>query len=472
MEDLPGHIPLVIVGGGVGGYAAAFRAADLGLDVIIVNEEASLGGVCLRRGCIPSKALLEVAELLITGREAETRGIDFGEPKIDLDRLRGWKNGIVETLTDGLEDLARQRGVRVVQARGAFQSADSVRLTAGDRSHDLGFDQAVIATGSHPIALPGTDFGGRIVDSAGALEIDGLPRRLLVVGGGYVGLELGTVYASLGSEVTLVEMTDRLLIGTDRDLVRPLASRVEELFEGVHLGTRVTELTRQDDVVRVRFEGDAPPEQEDYDRVLVAIGRRPRSQDLGLEAAGVETDDEGFIRVDERRRTSEERIAAVGDVAGGMLLAHEAMHEGRVAVEAFAGEAAAFEPRAVPAVVYTDPQVAWCGLTEERARQQDVEVRVTRFPWRASGRALTLDAPKGMTKLLSDPRSGRILGVGIVGRGAESLIAEGALAIEMGAVVEDLARSIAPHPTLSETLHEAAQSAMGCPLHLAPKGER
>lgn len=470
MEDRPDHVPLLVLGGGVGGYAAAFHAADLGMETLIVDDGDHLGGVCLLRGCIPSKALLEVAELLITTREASERGLDFAEPKIDLDRLRGWKDNVIGSLVEGLDGLAEQRGVRVIRGRGSFIGSDRARLTVDDESFEIGFDHAVIATGSSPMALPDVDFSDRVLDSAGALELRRIPGRLLVVGGGYVGLELGTVYATLGSEVTLIEMTDRLLNGTDADLVEPLAERVKQLFHAVRLGTKVVGIEEEEDSVRVRLEGAEESDEGRFDQVLVAIGRRPLSEDIGLESTGVEMDEGGFLRVDERRRTTDERISAVGDVTGGWQLAHEAMHEGQVAAQAITGDpAAAFDPRAVPAVVYTDPQIAWAGLTEEQAEEQELEVEVTRFPWRASGRALTLGASQGMTKLLSEPGSGRILGVGIVGRGAEGLIGEGVLAIEMGAVLEDLAHSIAAHPTLSETLHEAAQRGLGRPLHLAPR---
>lgn len=467
-DEFPDHSELLIIGGGPGGYAAAFRAADLDLDVTLVTDEERLGGVCLLRGCIPSKALLELTDLLLLTREAETRGLRFAAPEVDLDGMREWKHDVVGHLVGGLQGLADARGIRILHARASFDGSERVTVTVDGEQRRLGFDHAIIATGSTPVPLPDTDFGGRILDSAAALELPDLPERLLVVGGGYVGLELGTVYAALGSSVTLVEMTDSLLPTVDQELVGPLADRIDDRFEAVHLETSVTEMVEEQQQVRVSFDGPDAPDDATFDRALVAIGRRPNTAELGLDTTAVEVDEDGFVRVDEDRRTAEPNIFAVGDVAGGFQLAHEAFHEGVVAAEAVAGQTAAFDARAVPAVVYTDPQLAWCGLTEPDAAEQDIEVEVVRFPWKASGRAVTLGAGDGLTKLVCEPGSGRVLGVGIVGRRAESLITEGVLAVEMGAVLEDLARCIAPHPTLSETLHEAAQVGLGSPLHLAP----
>lgn len=467
--ELPEHTRLLVIGGGPGGYAAAFRAADLGLKVVLVSDETRLGGVCLLRGCIPSKALLETTDQLLRITEMADRGITFPDPDVDLDRLRSWKDDVVDRLAGGLEGLATKRDVQVVQARARFTGPQEANLEDGEgEEHALSFDHAIIATGSRPLELPDVSFGDRILDSSAALDLQDVPDRLLVVGGGYVGLELGTVYAALGSAVVLTEMTDRLLPTTDPDLVEPLEQRVHDLFDAVHLRTTVTEIEATDTEVRVSFEADEATDDASFDRVLVAIGRRPNSEQLGLENTAVELDDDGFIEVDEARRTAEETIFAVGDVAGGLQLAHEAFHEGMVAAEAIAGRPAAFDARAVPAVVYTDPQIAWCGLTERQADEQERDIEVLRYPWQASGRALTLDATDGMTKLITDTRTGRILGVGITGRHAESLIAEGVLAMEMGAVAEDLARSIAPHPTVSETLHEAAELAIGGATHLPP----
>lgn len=467
-DAAPDHTPLVIVGAGPGGYAAAFRAADLGMAVTVVHDDDRIGGVCLLRGCIPSKALLEVTDLAVLARAAADRGLTFGEPELDLDRMRAWKDEVVDELVGGLESLMKRRGIDVVRARARFTGSDEMILTTEGDERRLGFDQAIIATGSSPQPLPDTAFSDRVLDSSRALALGDVPERLLVVGGGYVGLELGSVYAALGSRVSLVEMTDTLLPAADPDLVEPLAGHVRERFDAVHLGVSVTELREDDRQVEVTFDGEDAPEPASYDRVLIAVGRRPNLDGLGLEDAEVALDEPGFIQVDEARRTTAANIYAVGDVVGGLQLAHEAFHEGMVAAEAIAGEPAAFDARAVPAVVYTDPQLAWCGLTERQADAQQRDVEIVRFPWKASGRALTLAGGDGMTKLLLEPGSGRILGVGMVGRRAESLIAEGVLAIEMGAVHEDLGRAIAPHPTLSETIHEAAQLATGRPLHLAP----
>jgi len=477
MGDLPVETELLVLGDGPGGYATAFRAADLGLDVTLVSNEARMGGVCLLRGCIPSKALLHLAELAGGAREAADMGLDFGldahGPRWDLERVRHWTDGVVERLTDGLAELCERRGIQRIRGRGAFADARRLLLTDSDYS-SIQFEQAIIATGSRPVAPPGIAFpaGGRIMDSSGALALADIPERLLVVGGGYVGLELGSVYAAAGSRVSVAEMADQLLPGTDADLVRPLHERLAKLFESIRLETRLESADEQGEQVQVALKGPDGDEQATFDRVLVAIGRRPNSDDLGLDAAGVELDDAGYIRVDAERRTSADNIFAIGDVAGGMQLAHKAMHEGKVAAEVVAGRPAAFDARAVPAVIYTDPQIAWCGLTEREAKAQGVEVAVSRFPWRASGRALTVGAADGLTKLLLEPETGRVLGFGAVGRGAEGLVAEAMLAVEMGAVAEDLALGIHPHPTLSETVGEAAERFLGLPTHLAPDRKR
>ncbi|MGC9400795.1 MAG: dihydrolipoyl dehydrogenase family protein, partial [Anaerolineae bacterium] len=377
---------------------------------------------------------------------------------------------VVDRLADGLMRLAKQRSVQVVQARARFEDSETLRLEGTDLAH-VKFNHAIIATGSTAIAPPGTEFGGRIMSSTEALELADVPERLLVVGGGYVGLELGSVYAAMGSKVTVVEMLDRLIAQSDSDLARPLVRRIESIFDEVHTGTKVTEMVEKDDGVEVTLEGEIE-ETHRFDRVLVAVGRRPSSQDLGLENTDVEVDDRGFIQVDDRQRTADAHIFAIGDVVGGMMLAHKAMYEGRVAAEVIADLPAAFDAAAIPAVVYTDPALAWAGLTEQEAEEQGREVEIARFPWTASGRALTMDAPEGMTKIIADPESGRVLGFGIVGREAGEMIAEGVLAIEMGALAEDVALTIHAHPTLSETKGEVAELFLGSATHLLPPRKR
>ncbi len=465
MGDVPVDVQVAVVGGGPGGYAAAFHAADLGLKVALITEEPRLGGVCLLRGCIPSKTLLSLADLLHSARKAEAKGIRFGEPEIDLEKVRTWKEMVVERLTSGLAHLADRRSIRVIEGRARFASSSELHVHGGEEV-EVTFRHAVIASGSRPLTLPDVEFGGRIWSSAQALEMSQVPRSLLVVGGGYVGLEMGSVYASLGSAVTLVEMESRLLPGVDGDLVRPLSKRVEELFEAVHLRRTVDEMEETEDGVRVSFTGEGEPSEGTFDTVLVAVGRRPNSEDMELPDAGVEVDDSGFIIVDEERRTSAQSIFAVGDVVGGSLLAHKAIREGRVAAEVIAGQPSVFDPRAVPAVVYTDPEIAWCGLTVEAAEEGGREIEVETFPWQASGRAVSMGDGNGLTKLILDPETKRVLGMGVVGPQAESLVAEGVLAIEMGAVARDLAWTIHPHPTLSETIQEAAEKAEGGATHV------
>lgn len=457
---------LLIIGGGPGGYAAAFRAADLGLQVTLVSDEPRLGGVCLHRGCIPSKALLEVAKLLERTEQAAAWGLTFDKPEIDPSQIRAWKDKVVDQLVHGLAKLGARRDINVIEARATFDSAHEVRLQGAevDRIH---FDQAIIATGSHPLSLPDVSFSQheRVWDAAEALDLPEIPQRLLIVGGGYIGLEMGTVYAALGSEVTLVEMTDGLLPGVDRDLVRPLAKQAEKLFANLYFNTKVTDLTEKEDGVYVHFEGERTDEQP-FDRVLVAIGREPTTAELGLENTAVEQDERGFIQTDIYQQTAEKGIFAIGDVAGEPLLAHKAMYEGKIAAEVVAGQAAAFDARAIPAVVYTHPEIAWCGLTEQEARDQELEVKISRFPWSASGRAQTMGEPIGLTKIIFDSHTERILGMGIVGEGAAELIAEGALAVEMGALAQDLVLTIHPHPTLTETVGEAAEAFLGAATHI------
>jgi dihydrolipoamide dehydrogenase len=468
MGELPVEAEVLVIGGGPGGYAAAFRAADLGLDVTLVTDEPRLGGVCLLRGCIPSKALLSLTELMAMARAAAAQGIRFGEPTIDLEAVRAWKDNVVTQLADGLAHLCAQRGVRLVQAWATFSGVDTVHVDHAEAQR-ITFKHGILATGSRPLPLPGTAFTDRIMDAGKALELEEIPKRLLVIGGGYVGLELGLVYARLGSEVTLVEMTDRLLPNVDADLVQPLARRVQDLFAGVYLKTTVTSLEQKKTTVRAAFMGKTAPSNTTYDRVLVAIGRRPNTDKLGLEQAGVQLDAQGYVIVDKQRRTTNARLFAIGDVAGGMLLAHKAMHEGKVAAEVIAGQRVAFDARAIPAVVYTDPQVAWCGLTEHDATIQQRPIKTARFPWKASGRAVSMAATEGFTKIILDPASHAVLGMGVVGQHAEALIAEGVLAVEMGAVAQDVALAIHPHPTLSETVGEAAEVFLGSATHILPR---
>jgi dihydrolipoamide dehydrogenase len=465
MGEFTQDTDVLVIGGGPGGYAAAFRAADLGLDVTLVDAEGRLGGVCLFRGCIPSKTLLYVSELLHDAARAEEMGLKFCKPEIDLDKLRGWKDGVVGRLASGLMELARKRGVQVIHGQAEFESSERARVHGSDISL-LKFKNAIIATGSYARPLPGMEFkpGGRIMGSTGALELPDVPARLLVIGGGYVGVELGSVYASLGSRVTMVEGSDRLMKGADRDLIQPIVSRLEEQFESILVGRRIKTFEERDDSVRVLFDGGEDTWQT-FDRVLIAVGRLPNTQSIGLEKTAVKTDDRGFIRVDEQRRTTDENIFAIGDVIGGEMLAHKAMHDGKVAAEVIAGEPSAFDYQAIPAVVYTDPEAAWCGLTEENAAKANRPVKISRFPWSASGRAMTMGV-KGMTKLVIDPETGRVLGMGIVGRAAGELISEGVFAIEMGALAEDLALSMHPHPTLSESEEEASAAFLGSATHI------
>ena len=467
MGEFTQETDLLVIGGGPGGYAAAFRAADLGLDVTVVDRAGRLGGVCLFRGCIPSKTLLHVSELLYDARHAGEMGVIFGEPKVELERLRRWKNEVIDRLARGLMELAGKRGVQVLRGRAVFESSERARLQNSETGH-IKFRHAIIATGSTPTPLPGVTFtkGGRILNSTGALGLADIPDQLLVVGGGYVGVELGSVYASLGSRVTLVEGGERLMAGADQDLVQLLMVRLNEQFKAIHTKSRVKELKELDDRVEVVFEGEADQPKQTFDRVLVAIGRNPNTKDIGLDHTGVTVDEHGFVTVDDQRRTTDERIFAVGDVAGGVMLAHKAMHEGKVAAEVIAGLPSAFDFQAIPAVVYTDPQIAWCGITEEAARRQNRAVRVSRFPWSASGRAISIGAPKGMTKMILDAETERVLGAGIVGRGAAEMIAEAVLAVEMGALATDLALTIHPHPTLSESEQEAAEAFLGSSTHI------
>jgi len=464
-------VQLVVVGAGPGGYAAAFLAADLGLTTALVDPEPNPGGVCVYRGCIPSKALLHVAKLVDESKHAGAWGVEFGAPKIDLAKLRDFKNNVVRRLTGGTGQLVKHRKINYLQGLAEIIDPHTLRvkLTAGGEEQ-VRFEHAILATGSAPAIPPTLRVDDpRVMDSTGALDLPDVPRSLLVVGGGYIGLELGTVYAALGSAVTVVEMTPGLLPGADRDLVDVLAKRVAQTMKRVLLETKVVEMKAEAKGVRVVFEGkpgaDAP-RGETFDRVLVAVGRRPNADIPGLQRTNVQVDQRGFIMVDEQRRTHEPSIFAIGDVVGEPMLAHKASHEGRVAVEVIAGENVAFAPRAIPAVVFTDPELAWAGLTESQAAKENRRVTVAKFPWGASGRAITLDRTDGLTKLIIDPESERLLGVGLVGPGAGELIAEGVLAIEMGATATDLKLSIHPHPTLTETLMESAEVFFGQATHV------
>ena len=450
---------VAIIGGGPGGYAAAFLAADLGLEVTLIDPEANPGGVCLYRGCIPSKTLLHAVKVIGEARGAGEWGLSFKELTVDPQALRQWKDRVVTQLTDGLGQLVKRRKITHIRGMATFKDKQTLEIEELEgQKTSLSFEHAVIATGSRAVKLPlFEEAGDRVIGATKALDLEEIPDRLLVVGGGYIGLELGSVYAGLGSKVSLVEMTPNLLPGVDKDMVRFLQKHLQNLFEDIQLEATVTAAKGQKNGVKVTIKDKEGSEQNRlFDKVLVAVGRRPLSDGLGLDAIGVETDDKGFIRVDEQRRTTVDTIFAIGDVAGQPMLAHKASHEGRVAVEVIAGQKSAYEPLAIPAVVFTDPEIAWAGPTEAEAKAQGLPFEVARFPWGASSRAATLGAPDGLTKLLVDPETESIIGVAIVGAGAGELIAEGVLAIEMGANVTDLGLSIHPHPTLSETLMEAA----------------
>jgi dihydrolipoamide dehydrogenase len=464
---MPSTAQLVVIGAGPGGYAAAFYAADLGMQVTLVDPSQNPGGVCLYRGCIPSKALLHVAKLVSEAKHAEAWGIRFGAPQIDLDRLRGFKTKVVNQLTGGLGQLSKQRKITYLQGTAEFRDARSLEITFdGGKKDTLTFEQAIIATGSYPAKVPGLSIDSpRVLDSTSALELPDIPKRLLVVGGGYIGLELGSVYAALGTKVTIVEMTGGLLPGADRDLVNILAKRIEAMSEAVLLNTRVVSMKEGKNAVAVTFDGEVEKKEQTFDRVLVSVGRKPNPVP-GIERTGVKVGPRGFLEVDQTLRTAEPNIYAIGDVVGEPMLAHKASHEGRTAVEAIAGERVAFEPLAIPAVVFTDPELAWAGLTEDEAKKSGREVTVSRFPWAASGRSLTLDRSDGLTKLITDPKTERVLGLGIVGPGAGELIAEGVLAIEMGANATDMKMTIHPHPTLSETIMESAEVFFGHATHV------
>jgi dihydrolipoamide dehydrogenase len=449
------RVPLVVIGGGPGGYTAAFRAADLGVETILVERYERLGGVCLNVGCIPSKALLHIARVIAEAEESEAGGVRFAAPEIDLDAMRTWKSSVVDRLTGGLDGLAKQRKVRVVRGIATFTGPNAIEVGG----EEIAFEHCIIAAGSSAAQLPFLPDDPRIMDSTGALDVEDVPDRLLVIGGGIIGLEMATVYDALGAGVTVVEMLDQIIPGADPDIVRPLHRRIKERYEAVHLGVTVTAVDAAADGLHVTFEGG--PEPATFDRILVAVGRRPNGAALNAEAAGVAVDESGFIGVDEQMRTNVGHIFAIGDIVGEPMLAHKAFHEGKVAAEVITGENVAFDARTIPSVAYTDPEVAWTGLTESEAAARGIEVEKATFPWAASGRALGLGRSEGVTKLLVDPDSRRVLGAGVVGVNAGELMAELGLAIEMGADVEDLALTIHPHPTLSETVGLAAEAATG-----------
>lgn len=451
---------LVVLGGGPGGYAAAFFAADRGMDVTLIDAGKKPGGVCLHRGCIPSKALLHIAHLINETKEAKAWGVDFGEPKIDLDAVRNWKNQIIDTMATGLSQLCKQRKVEFVSGKGIFKDSQTLEVDGNIYS----FDHCILATGSRPIQP--FQNNSQLIDSTGALDLESIPEKLLVIGGGYIGLEMGSVYAALGSEVTIVEMMDGLLTGVDRDLVRPLQHRIKNQFEAILLNTKVGEIKQDGAKFTVTLENESGTEQKVFDRVLVSVGRTPNTDGLGLENTQIKMDDKGFVVANSQQRTHDSSISAIGDVIGGAMLAHKAAHEARVAIEVLDGKNSDFSNRVIPAVVFTDPEIAWAGMTETEAKAQGINISIAKFPWGASGRAQTLGRGEGLTKLIIDPESERIIGVGLTGAGVGELIAEGVLAIETGTKAKDLALAIHPHPTLSETMMEAAEVFYGTATHI------
>ncbi len=456
------HAEVLVLGGGPGGYTAAFRAADLGKQVVLVERYPTLGGVCLNVGCIPSKALLHVAQVIHEAAEGAGFGVKFGAPEIDLDKVRDYKNKVVKTLTTGLAALAKQRKVTVVQGVGQFASDKTLAVETAEGPKTIGFDACIVAAGSRPVKIPGFPHDDpRLMDSTGALELADVPKRLLIVGGGIIGLEMATVYHALGSAVSVVELMDQLIPGCDADLVKPLHQRIKKQYENIYLKTKVTRIEAGDEGLRVYFEGEGAPESELFDRVLIAVGRRPNGKLIGAEQAGIQVDERGFIPVDAQQRTNVPHIHAIGDIVGNPMLAHKATHEAKVAAEVIAGHRAAFQALTIPSVAYTDPEIAWMGLSETQAQAQGVEYDKAVFPWAASGRALGIGRREGLTKILYAKDTQRILGAGIVGANAGELIAETVLALEMGADVQDIALTIHPHPTLSETFAFAAEMAEG-----------
>ena len=468
------HAEVVVLGAGPGGYTAAFRAADLGKQVVLIEKHATLGGVCLNVGCIPSKALLHVAKVITEADEAAHHGVTFGKPKIDIEKIREWKQSVVAKLTGGLAGLAKQRKVQAVRGIAKFTSPNSIEVQTADGEKVITFDHAIVAAGSSVARIPGFPYDDpRLMDSTGALALQDVPKRMLIIGGGIIGLEMATVYDALGSKISVVELADGLIPGADRDLVRPLAKRIEKRYEAIYLKTRVTKIEAQKSGLKVTFEGDNAPEPQLYDRVLLAVGRRPNGREINAEAAGLIVNERGFIPVNNQQRTNVSHIFAIGDIVGDPMLAHKAVHEGKVAAEVIAGHKSAFEALTIPSVAYTDPEISWMGLTETQAKAQGIVYEKASFPWAASGRALSIGRDEGLTKLLYDPDNMRILGAGIVGSNAGELIAETVLALEMGADMEDVGLTIHPHPTLSETVGFAAEIANGSITDLyLPKKKR
>ncbi|MBI5919873.1 MAG: dihydrolipoyl dehydrogenase [Nitrosomonadales bacterium] len=456
------HAEVVVLGAGPGGYTAAFRAADLGKQVILIEKHATLGGVCLNVGCIPSKALLHVAKVITEADEVSHHGVTFSKPEVDIDKIRGWKESVISKLTGGLKQLARQRKVQVVQGVAKFVSPNILEVETSDGVKTVSFDHAIVAAGSSVARIPGFPYEDeRIIDSTGALALADVPKRMLVIGGGIIGLEMATVYDALGSKISVVELMDQLMPGADKDMVRPLHKRIEKRYESIMLKTKVNKIEALPEGLRVTFEGEQAPEPQLYDRVLMAVGRRPNGRAINAEAAGLVVNERGFIPVDKQMRTNVPHIFAIGDIVGDPMLAHKAVHEGKVAAEVIAGYKSAFEALTIPSVAYTDPEISWMGLTETQAKAQGIVYEKANFPWAASGRALSMGRDEGMTKVLYEPTTMRILGASIVGSNAGELIAEAVLALEMGADMEDLALTIHPHPTLSETMGFAAEVAEG-----------
>ena len=461
---------IVVLGAGPGGYAAAFYAADLGKKVILIEREKRLGGVCLNRGCIPSKALLYATHQITGAKESEHRGITFAPPTVDLDKLRAWKESILTKLGGGVAQLAKMRNVQVIQARGYFEGSHTLRLETEQGQQFITYDKAIVAVGSVPAMPKAFDLGNpRIMTSTEALEIEDIPENLLVVGGGYIGMEMGTVYAALGSKIVLVEALDAVLAGADPDLARPVVANAKKAFKEIRLKAKVTKMSTVGKQIKVEMEYEGRKLEELYDRVLVSVGRAANSADLGLENTGVKLDERGFIKVNHKQQTDDPNIYAIGDIAGGILLAHKAHKEARIAVEVINGESSVMENVVIPAVVFTDPELAWCGLTEAEAKERGIKYEVSKFPWAASGRALSFDRTDGVTKMIIDPETERVLGVGVCGAGAGELISEAVLALEMGATAEDIALTVHPHPTLSETLMECAEAFYGHATHTIGK---